>query len=65
MIVRHGQLGPHDRGFDAPDHQEEYSVTEVHQAQLLVIDRDDPFVHAIEKRASYRFARRYEHGSRN
>ena len=45
MIVRDGQLDAHDRGFQAADHQEQDAVDDVHQAELLVIDRDDPLVH--------------------
>ncbi len=50
MVVRNGQLDPHDRGFQASDHQKQDAVADVHQAELLVIDGDDPLVHAVEQR---------------
>ena len=50
MVVRDGQLDAHDRGFQAADHQEQDAVADVHQAESLVIDGDDPVVHAVEQR---------------
>ena len=44
MVVRDGQLNPHEDRFDAGDHQEEQRVDDVHQAEVLVIDRHHPFV---------------------
>ena len=50
VVVRDGQLDAHHRGFEAADHQEQDPVHDVHEAELLVIDRDDPIVHLVEER---------------
>ena len=51
VIVRHRQLGSHDRSFHAADHQEQDAIAEVHQAEPLMVDRDDPVVQHLHQRA--------------
>ena len=62
VIVGDRQLGAHDRGFHATDHQEQDAVAEVHQPQPLVIDRDDPVVQHLHQRAGSLALRRNDQG---
>ena len=65
MVVRNRQLDAHDRRFQAADHEEQDAVEDVHQAELLVIDRDDPFVHAVEQRPGSLLRGRNRHWLQN
>jgi len=38
------QLDAHDGGFDPANDQEQQRIADVHQTQLLVVDRGDPLV---------------------
>ncbi len=49
-LCGNGQLDAHHRGFQPADHQKQDAVEDVHQAEFLVIDRDDPLVHLVEQR---------------
>jgi hypothetical protein len=46
--VRHRQLQPHQGGLDPADHKETEGHDDVHDAQSLVVHRDDPLMEPVE-----------------
>ena len=48
VVVGDGKLDAHQQRFNARDDQEDERVADVHQADLLVIDRGDPVVQYVE-----------------
>jgi hypothetical protein len=47
MVTRNDELYPNDGGFDAADDEEEKSVQDVENAELLVVDGDYPVVEPL------------------
>ena len=59
--MRDGELDADDQRFDARDQQEEQRIADVQDADLLVIDRDDPAVNDFKiSRARRRGERRVQ-----
>jgi len=50
VAVWHGELKPDKHRLHSSHNQEEQRVHYIHQAQLLVIHRDDPLVQAVQER---------------
>ena len=50
MVVGYGQLNAQQERLEAPDHQKDHGVGDVHQANLFVVDGDHPTVHLFEPR---------------
>jgi hypothetical protein len=46
------QVDAHQGRFDTPDDQKDESVRDVHQSDLLVIDRRQPLVYHAQRRAA-------------
>src|SRR6267154_920345 len=49
MIVGHRKLNPHQHRFEAANEEKDQRVRDIHQADLLVIDRRHPLVHHIQR----------------
>ena len=50
VIVGHRELNAHQHRFNAPDDKKDQRVGDVHQPDLLVIDRREPLVDHIQRR---------------
>ena len=50
VIVGNSELDAHQQRFEARDDEKDERVDDVHQADLLVVDRGDPLVHHLERR---------------
>jgi hypothetical protein len=48
MIVRHRQLDAQEGRFDPRNDEKEQPVHDVHEAELLVVHCDNPFMQIIE-----------------
>ncbi len=50
-VVGDGELNADEQSFNARDDQEDERVGDVHQADLLVIDRGDPILQDVESQS--------------
>ena len=53
MIVGNGKLNAHDASLRSRHNQKEQRIDDIHQAELLVIDRSHPIVQGLEPSPSY------------
>ena len=51
LLLRNRELNAHQHGFEAADHEKDQRVADVHQADLLVVDRGDPVVQHLKPSA--------------
>ena len=49
MIVRNRKLNPHQHRFKSTNHEKDQRIHDIHQADLLMIDRRHPLVHHIQR----------------
>ena len=52
MIVRDRKLDPHQRRFQSANHKKDQPIRDIHQTDLLVVDRRHPLVHHVRRRPS-------------
>ena len=55
MVVGNKELNADEQGFDAGDDQEDQSVGDIHEADLLVVDGCDPVLQMMEPAAMKRW----------
>ncbi len=49
MIIGNGKLNPHQHRFEARNDEKDQGVYDIHQPDLLVVDRRQPLVHHIKR----------------
>ena len=53
MVIGYRQLNPHQQRFEPCNHQEDQSIADLHQADLLVINCCHPVVQHLKPKPSW------------